>query len=422
MNRITKLIKLSTFLLFLFVAKSGSANIYYIDFKKIGYPAALQPEVEFLQQNVGIYDHWSPQWNAQIKQEVVVKHLTDLFNGLSAMNDKNTEAYLLLGDVGHYLYNINVDAYYQKAVDNYEQAVKLSPDDYRCYWFLGSHYSSSAVPIKAMETFEKGAAKLPANVEWGFWADYAFAAFLANMPATASYAMKQMEVIGGGNQNTQFLAGQIKESLHHVNKDTSLSVKDIWSVGGKAGDKLIFLNRLVGLKFLADSTWNLTPYDYKDQTTAVIVAPDKLKGKTTGQSIGYSIAVIVKVAKPGQSLDDFFSTFTKTVKSSAPVHLTDKFKNAIAVESKDPSIYPNLGGSYSYMMAFAAEEPPYPGIALEKADKLPSGKGLSYYKVAPKYTRLSGKLYYYVMLDTCKEIHDESLAIFRDFINNLVVE
>jgi hypothetical protein len=76
------------------------------------------------------------------------------------------------------------------------------------------------------------------------------------------------------------------------------------------------------------------------------------------------------------------------------------------------------------MIAIARDEPEQPGMLLETVNAFPAGNGkIAYYTVEQHYSRIKGKLYYLLLLDSCGYIHDESLAVFKDFIENgLLIE
>jgi hypothetical protein len=45
-----------------------------------------------------------------------------------------------------------------------------------------------------------------------------------------------------------------------------------------------------------------------------------------------------------------------------------------------------------------------------------------YFVAQQRNGRINAKLYYLVLFDSCEDIHDESLAVFNNFLNNLVIE
>ncbi|MCA6442178.1 MAG: hypothetical protein IM600_02000, partial [Bacteroidetes bacterium] len=148
--------------------------------------------------------------------------------------------FLLLGDISHYLYNLDDTAYYGIAVTNYNTAVKASPNDFRCYWFLGYHYALSNVPTKAIDNFIKAQTLLPTDQPADFWNDYAWATAVTNMPSHCIYAMDKVKSISGkqGSFETQ-LGDNIHKRIVEVDKDNSYKKEDIWSAS--TGEKTTFV-------------------------------------------------------------------------------------------------------------------------------------------------------------------------------------
>jgi len=137
------------------------------------------------------YNHWSPNWNASISKTDVIAKLKALFDGLNIIATKTTDTWLLMGDVAHYLYNLDVQDYYDNAVASYQQAQSLAPKDYRVYWFIANHYSLSAEPVLAIQSFQQAAQNLRPQPSFLFWNEYAGACMLAGMYGTARYAAHQ---------------------------------------------------------------------------------------------------------------------------------------------------------------------------------------------------------------------------------------
>src|SRR5271170_6427635 len=121
-------IRITLILLFTSSFFYGYCNVNGIDFSKVAYPKTLQDQVDFLRENDGIYNHWVHNWTNKIPKETVIGKLTSLYNELEKIPAKNTETELLLGDIAHYLYNLETEAYYQKALDHYQAAKSMSPE------------------------------------------------------------------------------------------------------------------------------------------------------------------------------------------------------------------------------------------------------------------------------------------------------
>ena len=421
-----KKVNLLVLLLSFFITQKTQANINAIDFTKINYPKQLQQQVEFLQQNDGLYNHWVHDWSYKIPKNKVIENLSFLYNELEKLPAKNAETELLLGDIAHYLYNMEIEEYYQKAVDHYLRAKGLTPTDYRVYWFLANHYALSASEVLSIQTYQTAMKYLPKPTAHElFWADYAVACANANMPGTARYAAHNSSIIAG---KTTYVEDQIfavtKSILKSPPADTAIAAKDMWSVSGKQDNRLIFNNWLLGTRVAVDSTWGLDVGGFEKHLGYITFTPHKATAKN-GQAIGYSILILAKVPETNQTLQQFIDKFTGQYQNRQPVNLTgNRFKNFISYEFRDPETYKEIGGAHMYVIAVERDQPEYPGMALETPIELPKdGSGeVKYYKSSRTYNRLKGKLYYYILLDSCEYIQEESLAVFKDFLNNLTLE
>jgi hypothetical protein len=419
-------IKSLILLLSIIICQKASGNVNAIDFTKISYPKELQAQVDFLRDNDGLYNHWVHDWTNKIPKNTVVDNLISLYNGLDKLLAKNAETELLMGDIAHYLYNLEIEEYYQKAIDHYMRAKALRPEDYRVYWFLGNHYALSASQVLSIQTYQMAMRYLPKPTAHAlFWADYAVACANASMPGTARYAAHQSSIIAG---KTTYIEEQIlgvtKNILHSPPPDTTMSSRDMWSITGRQANRLIFNNYVLGTRMAIDSTWVLDVGGFKNEMGYVTFNPHKATAKN-GREIGYSILLLTKVPAPGQTLQQFFDKFTSQYKNRQAVDITaNRFKNIISYEFKVPDVYTDIGGGHMYAMAIERGQPDFPGLTLEAPIEVPKQAGgeVKYYRSSRLYDRLRGKLYYFILLDTCEYIHDESLAVFKDFLDNLTLE
>jgi tetratricopeptide (TPR) repeat protein len=410
--------------LFILLSPVAYANINAIDFSKVHFPEKLQNNIDFLKQNDRLYDHWSQQWNYQISKDTVVARLSFLYDQLSAIPDKNEETDLLLGDIAHYLYNLDQESYYQKAVDNYKNAIAIASNDYRTYWFLANHYSLSAQASTGINTYSTAFKYLPQKPNPHFWADYSVACATAGMISTAYYATHQLSIAEGSRSHMEDdMANIIAHTIRVPPIDTTIVAKDLWSSSGKQDGKIKFVNWVDGTKFMADSLWGMELGDYNNQLSYAVLKPLSIIAKD-GQKIDYSILVLAKVAGEGESLEQFLNKFTQKQNNKKP-YTFDFCKNTgncIGIEATNPEVYTNIGGSHTFAIAFERYPPEFPGMKLEEVTQIPVKPGMQYYSMPRKYGHLNKKIYYLVLLDTCEYIKDKSLDTFNDFLSGLVVE
>lgn len=416
------LTKILLLLLFAVASQKVKANINAIDFNKVNYPANLQVKIDFLRQNENIYNHWQHDWTNVIPKTEVVENLASLYTELDKISNKTVETDLLLGDIAHYLYNMEVETYFKNAVDNYKKAIAIAPKDYRVYWFLGNHYALSALPVLAINSFKDAVACLPKGVvNTLFWESYASAAVNANMPSTARYAAHQASIAVGQPEIIERKINNLTMNMFKTAPvDTTIKAQNLWNLASREHNILNFTNRLLGFKLSIDSTWKFRFGDYDKKGSFAMLMPNKASAQN-GNTIGYSMLVMVKMAADTQTLAKFLDVFTAKHKNRKPMTFdVGPYTNCMAYEITDPNIYANMGGSHNYVIAVERAAPDYPGMLLEAPMPLPknNNKDFAYYRAAQKYARVKEKLYYMILLDTCEDIHTESLAVFKEFLKN----
>lgn len=429
MNKSTtnaKGVKFILSMLLIVFALNANANVNFIDFSKISVPKKLQYQFDFVRHNDSLYNHWVQEWNYNTPQKEVIEILETSYKALDKLPQKNLETELLLGDIAHYIFNMSVTSYYQKALDHYTLAMNIAPEDYRVYWFLGNHYALADNQFLTLQTYQTAIKMLPeSKVTSLFWADYAQACFDANMPGTALYAARQASKISG---KMTAIEEQVLTSnyLSSPNSDTSMYAKAMWSVNGKQGNKLIFCNRFLGTRMVMDSTWELRIGDYKKQMSYLTINPPAATAKT-GEKIGYSMLLMTKIPEANESLQQFLDKMTVKTQNKKPMAFTaGNLKNCLVYEMKEPELYPQFGGRHMYAIAVERKQPEYPGLALETPLETITVKGEkvepTYYISQTKYTRVNSSLYYYIFVDSVEAIHEESLSVLKDFVSNLTLE
>jgi hypothetical protein len=397
------------------------SNVNYIDISKISSDSKLVIAFNFVKDNMQYYDHWTNFWSYDKPKQDLIIQLRENYKSFSALAEKNEETYLLLGDIAHYLYNMDDTAYYSVAVKNYNEAVKGSPKDYRVYWFLGYHYALSNVPTSAIDNFIKAEILLPSQQPADFWNNYAWATAVTNMPSHCIYAMDKVKSISGKEGSFQQQLGEtIYKRIIPVDKNHSYEKKDIWTAS--LGDKMTFTSRPLGIKILVDSTWELSIYDYKKNQAAFIINPPTIANKK-GKEIHYTIAVLMNTANDNEKLEDYINNFVSKYPDKKKITFSDKYDKMVAYEMKDKSMYIDIGGGHLYMIGIERNAPKYPGLLLENPVTLPKGTAseVNYYRAADSKDRFKGKIFYAIMLDSCEDINEQSFAIFKSLFDNQII-
>lgn len=416
------MIKTLTLLLCMsFAVLQSAANIHHIDVSKISADKKLVAAFQYIKDNSSSYDHWKPAWTDSIPKEALVKTLRGYYKDFSSLAVKNEETYLLLGDIAHYLYNMDDTAYFNNAVLNYTKAAGERPKDYRAYWFPGYHYALSNNLSKAIEQFKKAQSLLPANEPADFWNDYAMTYALTNMPSHCIYAMDKVKSISGKEGSFQETLGEtVYYRMVEVDNTLIYDKYDLWTVGD--GKRIPFTSRPLGMKIMVDSTWNLSLYDYQNRQSAFVMEPPVVKSKK-GKEIGYTIAVMMKSADANETLDDYTGKFVSKYPDKSKIIFSDKYERMLAYEIKDKHAYEDMGGAHIYMIGIERDEPQYPGMLLEDPESLPPGKTgeTSYFSVSPCQKRFKGKIFYLIILDSCEDIHEETFAVFKTMLEKYII-
>lgn len=397
-----------------------SANVNYIDIDKITHDSKLITAFNFIKDNTKYYDHWSNQWSYDKPKQNLVTQLREQYKSFSTLTT-NEETLLLLGDIAHYLYNMDDTAYYSIAEKNYVEAIRSNPKDYRAYWFLGYHYALSNVPILAIDNFIKAEKILPSKQPADFWNDYAWATAVANMPSHCIYAMDKVKSISGKEGSFQQQLGEtIYKRITPVDKNQSYEKKDIWTAS--QGNKIAFTSRPLGIKILVDSTWGVTLNDYQKNQTAFILNPPAIATKK-GKEIHYTIAILMKTANDNDKLNDYISRLISKYPDKKQISFSDKYEKMIAYEIKDKTMYKDIGGGHLYLIGLERNAPKYPGLLLENPVPIPEGNSneMTYYSASDSKDRFKGRIFYAIVLDSCEDIHAQSFAVFKSLFDNQII-
>ena len=127
-------------LLLLFILSTNLyGNINYIQWDSIPKSADYTDEIDYLKTYVQYFDHWSQAWDYPVEKSTLVEELQNSYNNFSTLDSQNVEVNLLLGDIAHYLYNLEYSKGFENAIHYYNKAISLAPSAYRGYWFLANH-------------------------------------------------------------------------------------------------------------------------------------------------------------------------------------------------------------------------------------------------------------------------------------------
>ena len=405
------------------VSLHGYAHLKFIHLDKLNATGQYNKEINFLSDNLSYYENWVPDWNFPVKKDSLIRELKRCYALFASAPAENTETALLLGEISHYLYNMDAQGYYDRAVSAYQKAIHLSEKDYRGYWFLASHYGASAVPDQSAIFFQKAEKLLPSDVPLDFWAEYSYGMLMANMISHCSMALDNAKKISGGSEYEDQIGKLLQLRWQLSDPDSSYTDRDLWR-SSRMGKQTAFTSRALGLKIKIDTGWQVRIQDYNGRQTAMILKPKTAMSKK-GVRIGYTIAILMKAAAPEENIQAYIENITKGVGKVTPDTLPVLYKDMVSYTIRDDQMYTDRGGGRFHVIGIERTEPAYPGLLLEEPQPLPKGGNgeMNVYSPGQQRKRFPGRIFYVLLLDTCADIHDPSFDIFRRLVRDqLVIE
>jgi len=370
---------------------------------------------------------WSPEWKYSTPKEQVMARVDVGLKGLEKAAERwpeNEELQLLLGLVAHYSYNLDVQESYEVAVHSFEKAAKLAPQDYRPRWFLGNHECQSLAIKAGMERF----LSVVRESQWDqlapeFWDDYLTCAHSANIPAHTLRAADHANKLDPDHAGSrQFLVDASQKRFTASSPATSYDNKQVWRAT-KTGSEVRFASLMFGLEFSTPGNWKIDLSGAKDGATTAVIEVGPYRGKA-GQ-VFPNFAIIARPAKTGESLADFLKAAAPhrvQIKTTAPPACPAQ--ECSAAEGVLPGGYKAEGDALVTIVAFKRGEPEYPGLTFEQPMDLPKTEDgrVHYFLANERLRRLSGTLYYLVMLDTADSVKAPAQEAFLAFLKSVRAE
>lgn len=405
------------------ISLSLLGNIHHIQFDKIPDNLKDKKQIDFLINNEHYFDHWSQSWNYPVSKDSLIKELKNCYETFSKLEYNSIEINLLLGDIAHYLYNLDQSSYNEKAINYYMAAEKNDSTDYRAYWFLANHFCMSNQMNLSIENYFKAKKILPEVEPPEFWEQFAFAAALSNMNSNSIYAMSRVrEITGRPGDFEKQMGVSIEGRLKEGNPDLKYLKNDIWYA--VKGDQYSFIGRPLGIMVKIDSTWQINPLDYDNHVTALVLMPPRIKSKS-GKEIGITIAILARVVTSNDNLNELIQNMTAQFPEKKKISFSNKYDKIVSYDLKNKNTYKDRGGARGIILGFQRSCPPNPGLILERPISLTADKKqvASYFRFNTSLNRFKQPIQYVIMLDTCEEIYQESVQLLKDwFEKQLVIE
>jgi tetratricopeptide (TPR) repeat protein len=412
-------------LLCLFARNESRADVKFVNFRKIDPEGRLKAHEQFLVDNLVYYDHWSPDWIYDIAKDSLIGELKACLRLYEPLKTDEFERCLLLGEVAHYLYNLDQKIYYDTAEAFYLKAIKVNDKDCRGYWFLGYAYATSDEIKKGLVAFQLALKLVDDQTGVDFWQEYAFTTEIASMPFHCLYALDQYKHRGGSSLLSKIMDSTVRSKCQNADPDIGYRPATLWQ-SQKRGAQVEFLSYPLGMKLDVDSNSDLQISGYANRMTGLSIKPPVLTARN-GKQIGYSIALVVKVPEQGERLEDFMVSMMKKLSGvrDKEFPFAKEYPNGISYSYNDNSMYTDRGGARIRFFGIERSVPAHPGLALEN-DEVPvdinsePGK-LNFFTLGAIRSRFPERIFYFFVLDTCEDIREESWKSFEQLITHQLV-
>jgi hypothetical protein len=369
---------------------------------------------------------WSMEWKYPIaKTEVAARLGKDLgsLNAALKAHPKNVELLLLTGLVAHYAYNLDVDGSHDEAVSTLKDATTLAPEDIRGPWFGASLVCQTSEPSPGADEFLALEKRKPWNqLPVGFWNDYMECAEIVSMPAHVLRAADHLEKLHAPQNDTRtFLKDVAAKRFDAVDLTKEYENKNAW-YANPAGDDTDFTGTACGFQMRVHGNWKVHNLVLQNGTCAAVFGSGPYPA--ISGSLSPSVAVIVKRAEDGQSLQDFLNKISPGA-DQPDTETICPVAGCIARRILKKDTYGKNGDLHGRIVVFERDEPEFPGLIFEHPLVPPTDKGkedASYFRPAQTLKRIPGKLYYAVLLDTAASIEGPASNDWQFALKNMKVE
>jgi tetratricopeptide (TPR) repeat protein len=245
-------------------------------------------------------------WAHSLSKQDLTDRLIKLSTDLEAFDEtiENQDLLLLKGLICYYLFNLDQQGHYDKAVEYWERIDSYSSPDYRYKWFSGILYATSIKPIEAIDQFEYVESRVPEEkLHPFFWEDYAYASFLAFMPGRAIDCFDKFSQYEGVNLENNSLYRSLKESFVVPAPDMEIPEEELFQIFERRTG-VGFLSRPMGIWIPAQREWIPQFGGYYNNFGALGFQSQGIEDEQ-GNSITYSIAVYFHIND-----DDAVSKYT----------------------------------------------------------------------------------------------------------------
>lgn len=401
---------------------AGAADLEVVNLAAVPGVERYGEQLSYLERHLDQLRGWVPDslWKYPVGRRELSQNLTAFYTLLDrdTAHPYNQDLYLLKGIVGNFLYNLEVEEYYELAVASFTHVESIPGRDERCLWQLGNLCSDADLPYQAVDRFREVERTVAGNrVRPLFWADYAAACMLASMPSKARMYFERYAWLTGRNLADDSRYQSLLQGITYPKADAGIPAKELF-VTLERQDGRGILSRPLGIWIPVDGEWRFTAGDFAKRQAALALTPPRIRHPAAGD-IGYTIMFFFDLTGDPQT------KWEKILPNGRRVDSLPLPRAFTVYEYDDPGVYRNIGGSHGYAVLFRADCPEAPGAAIEAPMKRGSSgenSGPVFYRMSQGSSRFEDPITYFVVLDTCNFIFEPSVKVFTDLLNALVIE
>jgi len=366
-------------------------------------------------------------WQFDIPRQQVADRLDKdlaLLVQASRAHPENAELALLAALAANYAHNLELPHAYETSMELLNSAEKIAPADLRPAWFRATLQCQSLEIEQGAKGFLALEAKQPPDrFPPAFWDDYMECALLSAMPehAIRAAAYVQKENAPQSDRGKSYL-DSARKRFDPYDPGGVYKSNQVWLAETETSDPVLNGDTF-GVQIKVRSKWDVDGFSLKGDKGVTVFSTGPYPAKKG--SMHPSILLLVQQAKPGQTLEEFASTFQRNASSVPYTPSRCPAQRCIASRSVGTGMYKANGDGLGFLVFFEREQPEFPGLLFEAPTPLPhtdESKGPQAFVFGQTKQRMPGKLFYMVLLDTAASIEDPAMKDFDFFLANLVAE
>jgi hypothetical protein len=369
---------------------------------------------------------WSHEWPHPVPRAEVATRIGDALGALrrAAAGGASSELLLAVGIAARYAHNLDVAGAPEAGLAALDEAAGRPGADPRADWFAGTNLCQMARPergVPRLEAAEAGARRLPRAAD--YWGEAFFCYAMANLPARATRAARELDKLRALPPGLQPLADHARALLRDPDPAAELSPREAWTLEPD-GERAIITSGPCGFSLAVErgDRWQMTPVRGACATLGELGPFPGKTGPVTPMA-----TVLARRAKGDETLEAFAATITRALPDggTAVDGLPCPAARCLAREVSVPASYAPEGGGRVVVVFFERAEPELRGLGVERIRPMPH-EGPSdaprVYRPQPRLVRFAGRMFYFALLDTARSVEGEARAEYLRLLRGLTVE